>query len=88
MMAMPRGMVEMNDKRAEVAKIALLSFARKFGETDEVGELGVFKEQNLVDLLADLAHYCNRQNINMTRCWEKAQSHYAGETNNAGRQFP
>jgi len=87
MMRMPPDTDEMNDRRANAAERALVSFARDFGETDEVGELGVFTEQNLEDLLVNLAHYCDRTKITMSICWEKAQSLYAGETDDEGRQF-
>jgi hypothetical protein len=78
---------EMNDKRADAAKRALLSFAQDFGERDERGEVGIFAEQNLTDLLIDLAHYCDREGLAMHECLLRARRVYAEETDESGRQF-
>ena len=78
---------EMNDKRASAAGRALLYFARDFGETDDRGDLAEFGEQNLSDLLVDLAHYCDRENLSLLECFRRAGRCYAEETEYSGRQF-
>jgi hypothetical protein len=78
---------EFNEKRAAAAERALLSFARHFGETDQEGTLGVFAEQNLVDLLADLAHYCDRSKLDLRKCCVMASGLYLEETDGNGEQF-
>jgi hypothetical protein len=78
---------EMNQKRANAAERALLVFAQDFGETDEWKYLGGLAEQNLADLLADLAHFCDRNQVQMKNCLSIAASHYAEETDHTGTQF-
>jgi len=78
---------EMNDKRALAARRALLYFARDFGETDDRGELAELAEQNITDLLVDLAHYCDRENLLLRECILRAGRGYAEETKRQGMQF-
>lgn len=78
---------DMNNKRADAAERALITFAEDFGEMDEPGELGPLAEQNLCDLLADLAHYCDRHGLKMERCLFIARGCYTEETENEGSQF-
>lgn len=78
---------DMNNKRSNAAERALISFAEDFGEMDKPGELGVLVEQNLCDLLADLAHYCDRHGLEMKRCLFTARGCYLEETNGEGSQF-
>jgi hypothetical protein len=78
---------DMNQKRALAAKRALLYFARDFGETDDHGELAEFGEQNLSDLLVDLAHYCDREHLSFLKCFLRASGSYADETESLGTQF-
>lgn len=84
---LPRDPDEMNDKRASAARRALLFFARDFGETDDEGEISTFAQQNISDLIADLAHLCDRQGIEILRCFSNARSNYSEETENSGGQF-
>ncbi len=78
---------EMNEQRASAAKRALLHFARDFGETDADGDLADFSEQNLSDLLVDLAHYCDREGLSLLECFLRAGRCYAEETDDSGMQF-
>jgi hypothetical protein len=78
---------EMNDKRASAAERALLRFARDFGEVDETGELCTFEEQNLSDLMADFAHYCDHHGLSLERCVFNGYSNYLEETDGKGRQY-
>lgn len=78
---------EMNQKRANAAERALLAFAQDFGETDGWKCLGDLAEQNLADLLADLAHFCDRYGFQIENCLSIASSHYTEETDNTGTQF-
>ena len=78
---------EMNDKRALAAGRALRYFARDFGETDDRGDLAEFAEQNLSDLLADIAHFCDREGLDFLNCLTRAALCYVEETENVGPQF-
>ena len=71
----------MNEQRADAAGRSLDLFTRTFGEEDGGGE------QNLSDLLADLAHYCDRNELHFAYCLQTAKMHYDAETDNEGRQF-
>jgi hypothetical protein len=75
----------MNEQRASAAGETLAFFAMKAGE---LGDDNGLDEQNLTDLLADLAHYCDREEgLNLTAIWERARTHYEEETGNQGKQF-
>lgn len=66
----------MNDQRAEWARIAALSFARQTGQdyrTDGWGEI-------LSDLLDDMIHLCDREQINFRDVYVRAVLHYQAET--------
>lgn len=76
-----------NVVRALAAESALGTFAALRGEIDEAGNLGRFTEQNLVDLLTDLAHMCDARNLNMARCLRTARTHYMAERGPGGVQF-
>jgi hypothetical protein len=80
--SLPSDPEDMNDARAEWAGDALAYFARKHGEEEEGCEA-----QNLADLLADLAHYCDRNGLSLDGCLTTAQMHYAEETDHEGAQF-
>jgi hypothetical protein len=77
----------MNDKRSSAAKWVLESFALDFGEIGKNRDVSAFAEQNLVDFIADLAHFCDRSGLNLEKCICVARSHYADETNNLGEQL-
>lgn len=78
---------EMNERRSGAAEQALLSFAEDIGETEESGGLGALAEQNISDLLADLAHYCDRRGLKLKKCLAQARLHYVEETGGQGAQF-
>jgi hypothetical protein len=61
----------MNDSRAGWAEAALSTFMRETG-TDEEDALG--------DLLADLMHWCDRNNYDFDAALYRAQGHYEAET--------
>lgn len=44
-------------------------------------------EHSLSDLLADLAHHCDKQNLSLREALNEAESHYDEETNHQGTQF-
>ena len=77
-----------NRQRSDAAEKALFSFAQSSGELDHDGALGELSEQNITDLLVDLAHYCDRQSLSLQRCFAKAEYHYREEVNESGTQFP
>ena len=80
---------DQNPERAAAAKRALDAFARDCGEVyecdtpDETRELA---EQNLSDLLCNLAHYCDRIGLKMADCLRRAAMHYGEESDNEGTQ--
>lgn len=78
---------KMNDKRAQAAERALLAFAEDIGEIHQRGKLGELAAQNLSDLLADMAHFCDREGISLSKCWSNARSNYGEESDGRGKQF-
>jgi hypothetical protein len=74
----------MNDQRANAGGMTLAYFAMTHGELADDNSLDA---QNMTDLLADLAHYCDREGLNLTTIWESAAHHYAEETDNQGEQM-
>jgi hypothetical protein len=60
-----------NDKRADWAAAAVISFMRTTG-TDE--------EDALSDLLADLMHWADRANYDFDAAFHRARDHYEAET--------
>jgi hypothetical protein len=67
----------MNDSRAEWAGATLSTFMR---------ETGTDQEDALVDLLADLLHWADRNRHDFDLALERAREHYEAET--AGERFP
>ncbi len=61
----------MNDKRAEWAEVVLATFCR-VAQTDECDAL--------VDLLADLMHWCDRSGSRFNDALRIARMHYKAET--------
>jgi hypothetical protein len=61
----------MNDDRAVWAGNALATFMQQTG-TDQEGAL--------CDLLADLMHWCDRNNSDFDAALERARAHYETET--------
>lgn len=67
-------MKNMNEKRADWAHVAVVSFAEETG-------LNVRRERELVvkDLLCDLRHYCDRHGLNYTNLYDLAYDSYRAE---------
>lgn len=68
-----------NERRSLAAESTLTSFAALRGELGEMGGLGRLAEQNVVDLIADLAHFCEARGIDFEKCLRLARAHYAAE---------
>lgn len=69
---------KMNDERAEWAAAAIEAFE---------GQTRTDREDAVCDLLADLAHWCDRNDMNMGHELRRAIDHYDAETNSKGKQF-
>jgi hypothetical protein len=67
----------MNDSRAQWAEAALSTFMR---------ETGTGQEDALGDLLADLRHWCDRNNYDFEAALDRAQVHCEAER--FGERFP
>jgi hypothetical protein len=82
---------DMNEERAKWAENVLEGFAKNVGEEPWKGitlaERHDLKEQNLSDMLADLGHYCDRQEISLQERLRVASNHYTEETDRKGAQF-
>lgn len=76
-----------NDERAEAARLTVKKFAKSYGELDELAGVGSLARQNIIDLLANLAHMCDRLDIDLLGCIETARIHYSEETGAQGEQF-
>ena len=76
-----------NDERAEAARLTLKTFAKTYGELDELAGVGSLTRQNVIDLLANLAHMCDRSDIDLLGCIEIARIHYSEETGGQGKQL-
>lgn len=76
-----------NEDRALWAEAALLVFAQRTGLAKEtVGD----KEDAffiISDLLADLAHWCDRHKVDLPAALIHAAEHYRAETTGTGKQF-
>lgn len=59
-----------NDRRAELAEYAILPFIEEFGDDRTA----------LVDLLADLRHWCDRHEVDFQDALDSAFNHYQAET--------
>jgi hypothetical protein len=77
-----------NDERASWAKAALLDFAKRTGMARDT--LGDSEDLFLIlaDLLADLAHWSDRNNLNLQSAIQYATRHYRTETGGVGKQLP
>jgi hypothetical protein len=73
----------MNDERAEFAKHALATFSNDTGQSIEDDGY----EQIVGDLLANLAHFCDRNSIDLQARLANAVMQYDAETDNQGKQF-
>jgi hypothetical protein len=80
----------MNDERAEWALSTIQAFGTTTGECfyDFDGqERDAILQQNISDLLGDLAHLCDREGVNLRAMLDRAEHHYNEETDNEGEQF-
>ncbi|OAI57304.1 hypothetical protein AYO50_01710 [Acidobacteria bacterium SCGC AG-212-P17] len=76
-----------NDDRASWAEAALIVFAQRTGLAKET--LGDKEDPFLIvsDLLADLAHWCDRNHMDLPAALAHATSHYRAETSGQGGQL-
>jgi hypothetical protein len=76
-----------NDKRASWAEAALMAFCKQIGVISS--SLGDKEEAFLIvaDLLADLAHWCDRRQVDLPSALTHAAQHYLAETDGTGKQF-
>ena len=76
-----------NDDRALWAEAALLTFAQRTGLAKEI--VGDKEDRFFIisDLLADLAHWCDRNEVDLPSALIHAAEHYRAETNGRGKQF-
>lgn len=76
-----------NDRRASWAEAALLVFGRTTGLVKQ--QLGDNEDVFLVvsDLLADLAHWCDSNRVDLQAAIRHATKHYQTETGSRGRQL-
>ena len=76
-----------NDERASWAEVALLAYGQRTGVVGE--QVGDDEDPFLIvsDLLADLAHWCDRNDVDLPSALAHAAKHYVAETGGTGRQF-
>ena len=76
-----------NDDRALWAEAALLAFAQRTGLAREI--IGDKEDPFFIisDLLADLAHWCDRHQVDLPSALAHAARHYHAETGGTGSQF-
>lgn len=76
-----------NSQRASWAEAALRAFCKKTGVIST--SLADKEEAFLIvaDLLADLAHWCDRNNVKLQSAIEYAARHYRTETGSEGKQL-
>lgn len=76
-----------NDERASWAAATLLSFGKQTGMVRET--LGDLEDAFLVlaDLLTDLGHWCDRNNVSLQSAIQYATKHYRTETGGVGKQL-
>jgi len=77
----PQDPDQKNSDRAEWAREALDTFRR----ITHMG--GEDYPEVLTDLLADLGHFADRENLKFRDCLRRAQGHYDEETGTDGKQF-
>jgi hypothetical protein len=76
-----------NDERASWAEIALLAFGQRTGLLKE--RIGDNEDLFFIisDLLADLAHWCDRKRVDLPSVLAHAARHYDAETGGQGTQL-
>jgi hypothetical protein len=77
-----------NAERASWAEVGLRAYGKRTGLVGR--KVGDDEDPFLiiVDLLADLAHWCDRNNVDMQSAIRSAARHYLAETGSVGRQLP
>ena len=76
-----------NDERASWAEIALTAFGQRTGMVIE--SVGDDEDPFLIiaDLLADLAHWCDRHGVDLQEALRRAGRHYRAEIGSLGKQL-
>ncbi|MGZ4867367.1 MAG: hypothetical protein ACXV7C_09105 [Candidatus Angelobacter sp.] len=76
-----------NTERALWAETALMAFGRRIGAASN--SIGDKEDPFLIvaDLLADLAHWCDRNDVSLQSALEYATRHYMTETSMEGKQL-
>jgi hypothetical protein len=78
-------------RQAAEARDVIEFYTQFYGEPFETGmapETGAqLKEQNVIDLLADIGHYCDEENLDLQDILRQAANHYNEETRQRGVQF-
>jgi hypothetical protein len=76
-----------NDERAAWAGVALVAFSQRTGMVRKNLSDGEDCFLIVADLLADLAHWCDRKGVPMQSALEYAAGHYQTETGGTGKQL-
>jgi len=76
----PQDPDQKNADRADWARLAIDEFRHNTMPDFEMKEV-------LVDLLTDIAHLCDREQIDLIECIRRASGHYEKETGEDGQQF-
>ena len=76
-----------NAQRASWAEVALIAFGKRTGMVG--GQVGDREDAFLLvsDLLADIAHWCDRNDVDLQAALAHATRHYLEETGSEGRQL-
>lgn len=76
-----------NDERASWAEVGLLAYGQRTGTVGE--KVGDDEDPFLIvgDLLADLAHWCDRHRVDFQEAIRYAARHYQKETGAEGKQL-
>ena len=77
-----------NDERATWAEVGLVAYGQRTSTIYE--SIGDDEAPFLiiVDFLADLAHWCDRNDVDLRSALRKATGHYQKETSSKGTQLP
>lgn len=76
-----------NDERASWAEVGLEAYGLRTGTVGAT--VGDDEAPSLIisDLLADLAHWCDRHDVDLQAAIRRATRHYQTETRSKGRQL-
>lgn len=81
-LALPPDPEQLNNDRSKWAMAAVETFMRETGLGKADG-----LETAVMDLVADLAHLCDRHELDFHALCDRAASHYNEETNSVGTQL-